>query len=216
MTAVHQMGSTAASASGCRDLNPGPPAPKAGALPSCATARDVRGVVDNAPSVDNVGYVVAAPPTDHIGIQGSDTRLRQAEVLRRGTAPAQWWRDFVQRGAIGPSFAPDLDDPHHPDRRHERAKMLRSGSSRRSPPTDSTSGSLPRVVSPSSCPRYGSSWSHTLGTDPERHGGHWPTRPPAHRIHAFRGTSRSSPQNLPCQLLFSASPSVSPRIASES
>jgi hypothetical protein len=31
--------SRAAGESGCRDLNPGPPAPKAGALPSCATAR---------------------------------------------------------------------------------------------------------------------------------------------------------------------------------
>jgi hypothetical protein len=29
--------------SGCRDLNPGPPAPKAGALPSCATSREIAG-----------------------------------------------------------------------------------------------------------------------------------------------------------------------------
>jgi hypothetical protein len=31
--------------SGCRDLNPGPPAPKAGALPSCATSREMAGAI---------------------------------------------------------------------------------------------------------------------------------------------------------------------------
>ena len=65
-------------------------------------------------------------------------------------------------------------------------------------------------------PRIGSSSSHTWGTGPAQLGGRWPARPLARRIRAFRGTSRSSPQNLPCQLLFSASPLVSPRDFTES
>jgi hypothetical protein len=35
--------------SGCGDLNPGPPAPKAGALPSCATSRAIEGMLVGRP-----------------------------------------------------------------------------------------------------------------------------------------------------------------------